>query len=50
VICRFCFGDSDEVKNCKCKDFWKKSVYSKAIDARDEVKMKNPTALGLIKF
>jgi hypothetical protein len=25
VICRFCFKDSHEVKNCKCWDCWKKS-------------------------
>ncbi len=45
VICRFCFKDSHEVKNCKCWDSWKKSDQNKAIAALDEAKMKNPTAL-----
>jgi hypothetical protein len=48
VICRFCFNDSHEVQNRKCWDCWKKFDKDKAIRARDEENVKNPTALHFI--
>ncbi len=50
VICRFCFDNIHEAKNRKCWDCLKTSDRNKAIAARDEEKMKNPTGLHFIKI